>query len=305
MLKNQLFKNNKPGFGLAGRYRFVVGNAETGRIRLETDWSENMILDAGLNRLGVGAVYGHCHIGTGTTAPATGDTTLAALSATTNNLQSNTVSNSGAPSYISSRTVVYRFTAGTLNGNYTEVGIGWTNALLFSRALILDGGGSPTSITVGSSEYLDVYYELRVVPDLTDYSSSVTISGTSYTITRRPSEVSNTNRWNVDMSQSWKWGYTPQSHFAYAGTLGAVTGGPSGASAVISISAVTDSYVNNSFELAGTLSIGLNSANLSGGVKSFYIQNVSCVYQYEFSPNVAKDSTKTMTLTGKLTWARI
>ena len=183
--------------GMKGEYRFVVRDARTGNIKRETDWFSNLITDAGLNRLGTGGWRHSCHIGTGTTTPAGGDTALAAQAAVATNadIQSSTVSNSGAPNYHITTTVVWRFTAGQLNGNYTEVGISWSGTTLFSRALIVDGGGSPTSITVTSSEFLDVYYRLSMVPDLTDHSYSVTIQGVTYTVTRRASDVSYTPYW--------------------------------------------------------------------------------------------------------------
>ena len=107
MLKNSLLKaRKKPSIGMAGEYRFVVRDARNGGVVRETDWFSNLILDAGLNRLGSGAWYGYCHIGTGTTAPANGDTVLATLSATTNSLQSINLSNSGSPNYYTDATVV-------------------------------------------------------------------------------------------------------------------------------------------------------------------------------------------------------
>lgn len=291
--------------GLSGEYRFVVRSAKTGHIVRETDWSKNLILDAGLNRLGSGQWYGWCHIGTGTTAPANGDTTLATLSAVTNSLQSTNLSNSGSPNYHTTMTLVYRFNAGSLNGNYTEVGVGWANNLLFSRALIVDGGGSPTSITVTSSEYLDVYYRLSIAPTLTDSTYGVTIGGVGYTVTRRVASVGNANEWNPYAGPWLPANSVSYTVTASTGTLGPVTGRPSGTTVQFSTDATPGTYSNNSYTRTASLSFGLGDLNVSGGIKSLAINDTPGVWQHEFNNVIPKDSTKVMSLNFSMTWGRV
>jgi hypothetical protein len=317
LLKNSLILNKPKGFGLAGRYRMVVRDAQTHNIVRETDWFDNLIVDAGLNRIGVSSVASieRAYIGTGTTTPAVGDTTLAAQSATSSVAAPATAaSNSGSPDYITTTTYGYRFNAGTLNGNYTEVGVGWTSPSIFSRALILDGGGSPTTITVTSSQYLDVYYQIRIVPDLAVYTTSVVIGGVTYSVQRKPAGVGSVNAWRfanngatlfVPVSTLTSYGLT-----VYSGTLGAVTGTPSGTQGSNSASGsvgVLDAYSSNSFERTGTISVGLNDDNIvgGGGFKSMILGSNYCVYQMEFDVNVPKTDTKIMSLSGKISWARL
>jgi hypothetical protein len=306
--RDALFKKPfKASVGLAGRYRFVVRSAETNQIVRETDWIDNIILTSGLNRLGTGGWYGFMHIGTGTATPVIGDTVLAAQSASTSIVQSNAVTSSGTPLYIVSRTVAYRFNAGVLNGNYTEVGIGWTSTQLFSRALILDGGGSPTSITVGITEYLDVYYELRLVPDLADYVTVVNISGTNYNVTRRVALAGNVTHWTPNGTSAWTMGSTAgtgDSCSFHDGVLGAVTSVPAGSRSDIT-SAVNVTYVGLSNKSSGTFTVALNNGNLAGGIKSFMIRNNVCSFQNQFDVNIPKDATKVMTLSAEFTWAAI
>lgn len=306
MLKNSLLKPPKrPQLGLAGEYRFVVRRASDHAIVRETDWFSNLILDAGLNRLGSGTWRGYAHIGTGTAAPAVGDTTLANFAAATGVEQTISSSNSGSPDYYTTFTVVYRFAAGALNGNYTEVGVGWTNSLLFSRALIVDGGGSPTSITVTSAEYLDVYYRLRMVPDLSDSTYGTTIGGVSYTVTRRASSVSNYLDWQPSSGPWCPATSGGTTVIAYNGTLGPVTGFPSGSSAQIFTDASLNAYSNNSYTRTGSLSFGLGDLNVSGGIKSIMVSDTPGSWQHEFNNVIPKDSTKVMSLNFTMSWGRV
>jgi hypothetical protein len=116
----------------------------------ETPWFDNIILDSGLNRWGTGTIIAGAALGTGTTPPVAGNTqleTLGVYTATTGTGH-NTGSNSGVSPYPASLTVVYRTPVAVAAVNYTEVGVGWTSTNMFSRALILDGGGAPTSYPV-------------------------------------------------------------------------------------------------------------------------------------------------------------
>jgi len=306
LLKNSLLKvPEKKMMGFAGEYRFVVRNAQTKEIVRETDWFSNLITDGGLNRMGTNTYWGYCHIGTGTTTPANGDTTLAAPAAYTSTLQSWNTSNSGSPLYETSTTFVYRFNAGALNGNYTEVGIGWSTAALFSRALIVDGGGSPTSVTVASSEYLDVYYRLKVVPLLTDYTYGLTISSVTYSVTRRAGAVSNSNDWSPYIGPILAADSGGATVSAFTGALGEVTGIPSGTVEHYFADATNASYVNNSHTNTGSLGFDLNTFNLPGGIKTILVANTIGKWQHEFTPVLPKDNTKIMTLSFSVTWGRV
>jgi hypothetical protein len=91
----------------------------------------------------------------------------------------------------------------------------------------------------------------------------------------------------------------------YTGTMGAVTGTPSGTTASTSNATVLDAYANNSYERTGTITIGLNDCNVTGGIKSMVFGTNYICYQMEFSSKIPKDATKVMTLSGKATWGRL
>lgn len=290
---------------MEGRFRLVVRRAVDDSVKTDTGWFKNIITDIGLNRIGTSNAISLCAIGTGTSTPVAGDTSLQTIAASTSTAApGGSLTNEGTPNYASAREYGYRFNAGTLNGNYSEVGMGWASASLWSRALILNGGGSPTTITVLSSEYLDVYYMIRVVPDLATYNSTVVISGVSYSVDRKPTSVSSTTYWkfgNGAVTWCTGGGVNPT---AFSGGLGAVTGSPSGASSAFD-SATSGTYSNNSLEQTGIATAGLSYGNVSGGISSLAVYGSYCSYQFGFTPVIPKDNTKQLVLNGKVSWARL
>lgn len=299
-----------PSFGpdmkTQGFLRLVKRSKYTDIVIHDSGWFPNIITDAGLNRRGTGSAISRCCIGTGTAAAVAGDVALGTFVASTQVVAVGAagITNEGSPNYVSGYEFGFRFNAGVLNGNYSELGMGWADANLWSRALIVDGGGSPTTISVGVTEYLDVFYKVRQVPDLADYTSTVTISGSSYDVTRRPANVSATG------AQGWYfynnamfWAGADKS-YGFSGALAAVTAQPSGDASIFS-SYSTDAYVNNSLESTGSTIAGLDSGNVPGGIKSITVYGGGIAYQYGFVPNLPKDNTKELVLQGKTSWARV
>lgn len=106
----------------------------------------------------------NCVVGTGTDVPLVTDTLLQSQVA----ISSNGVSQSGTVSYdeildeITCTTVMrYTFALGAVVANLSEIGIRPSSVTdLFSRALIVDGSGDPTTITVTADDQLIVDYTL-------------------------------------------------------------------------------------------------------------------------------------------------
>ena len=270
---------------------------------------DNLILDQGLNRVGTATWMDACQVGTGSATPAFTDTGLQNRVAGTTSILSNNRSAQSTPPYYGQTTNTYRFAAGTATGNLSEVGVGWADigAALFSRALILDGSGNPTTITVLSDEVLDVTYIFRVYPPTNDATYNVTISGVgTLSVLARASAVTSSGDWTV--LQSGSIGGAEYAGQAYEGTLGPITGGPSGVSAS-GASIANAAYVNNSYQRSATLTADLTAWNLAGGIKSV-MQNfgdLSAVWttmQYEFSSVINKNSTNVLTLNFTHSWAR-
>lgn len=302
-------------FALAGFFKFEAVRPDGSR-RLLADWQKNLILDSGLNRIGVGSTIDSCQVGTGSTAPAVGQTGLASLLANSSAVQS-TVGGTDTPTntYAWIRRT-FRFNAGVATGNLTEVGVGWASGL-FSRALIKDSGGTPTSITVLADEYLDVTYELRSYPTMTDQTfSAVDISGTPYTFTVRPGLFTGTHAsvgtWPGALNSLLVSGVvsTGGVSFGVAGfgsgaALAAVTGNISGSQIVTAESATyafRSAYASNSFKREYRMTYGLTAGTEALG--GFLLSSTLGVYQMVVSPNIPKDGTKVFTLDIDLSWAR-
>ena len=299
--------------GVAGRFKLEAVNEETGERRELTPWFNNLITDQGLNRLGTVGIHSNgsfCMVGTGSATPATTDTALASQLAVTSTTTSVSYSGSTSAPYYGSVTTVYRFAAGSATGNLTELGIGYSGVAVFSRTLIKDGSGNPTTITVLATEALDVTYELRLYPPAADVAHSTVISGVTYTGVIRASGVTSFSAggdWAPNMGNS-----TPtllsrggEPAQAYNGAIGPVTGSPSGTYVSIN-DCVTAAYSNNSYQRTGTTTVGLSQGNLAGGITAIRILTSAMgVYQISFSPAIPKDATKVLTIGLTLSWARM
>lgn len=295
---------------IAGFFKIEAVNEETGDRRVLADWFPNLILNQGLNRLGQSTPYAadYCQVGTGSTAPTVTDTQLQTLVASTGNVQSLSESYVAGPPPYQRAVRTYRFATGAAAGNLSEVGVGWgtSGATLFSRALIKDGSGNPTTITVLSTEALDISYELRNYPPTTDVTGSVTISGTSYSYTIRAANITSNTSWGARWAVDRGFGVsgTNSAAAAYNGSIGSTTSTPSGISS--SASGYTPAaYSNNSYKKGGTITFGLNNGNLAGGIKSLLTGGeYSSLFQIEFTPTIDKTASKVLTLDFEVSWAR-
>lgn len=303
--------------GLKGRYQLVVSSEARGsRVVAEFD---NIILNQGLDRIATGGCASHCHIGTGTTTPSASQTGLVSFSAATSDL----ITIADIQSYVPGATPYtelirnYRFAMGVAVGTFAEVGIAWASSgsNLFSRALILDGGGSPTTITILSDETLDVKYIFRLYSPTTDVTGSVVIGGTTFNYTIRASEIdSASNGWSpatfLDQGIGPGLSAAAIKIFPASSTLGSTTGAPSGTFET-NTTRTADTYTNGTYTRA-IEGIWDLTKNPSGGVKTalFAFSSSSgaaagCSMQMGFDAAIPKDNTKTLKLKASVTWARV
>lgn len=309
----------KLDIGVSGHFTMIAHGGKRGRVVLAE--FDNIILDAGRDRSCSGSsALGYCQVGTGTTTPTAGDTGLVAKIAHTNTQQNNSMFPgsyvAASPPYIQG-SLTYRFAVGAAAGNLAEVGIGWASSgSLWSRALIVDSGGSPTPITILSDELLDVVYTLRVYPPTSDVTGSVTLGGVSYSYTLRPNDMDN------------QWLYAPYQMLTgfiftnplgdatlqcFDGSIGSSTGSPSGTSASNYNNGAVNlaSYSSGSYQRAAEFVANLGACNIAGGIKSMIFiapagsgPGYGIQYQAEFSPNIPKDATKVLKLTLMFTMSR-
>lgn len=299
----------------AGRYQlhWVENGVRTGQ---QTPWFDNIILDSGLNRWGTGGIIAGAAIGTGAATPLATDTGLQTQThyTTTSGTGNNAFTAGGVSPYNNTRTSVYRTTLGALDGSYTEVGAGWASGSMFSRALILDGGGVPTSISISAAQQLDIVYQLSVYPLLTDFTDTVTIDGVDYVVTGRPFNVNSPNAagggWGVLTGN--RIGSHTTGNSAYNGVIGAVTD-PNPAGATAGGTAADVAYGDGSYERQATVTYGPTQGNVAGGIlsttKSWGASGGGAPtwfasFQYEFDAAVPKVDTKTLVLNYTCGWGR-
>ena len=295
---------------LAGRYKIEAlkldehGNEIPGSRRVAADWFNNLILDQGLDKYAsINTWMDYCHVGSGSTTPANSQTALVSLVAYTNTLAATDTTGAAASSpYYAYIVRKYRFAAGVATGNLSEVGVGSSSSgNLFSRALILDGVGSPTTITVLSDETLDVTYEFRCYVPETDTTGTITLDSVDYNWTARAARCATFSgtAWSMPASHS----SVSATRFALTGAIGAITSEPSGTQQSVSTTAV-GSYTNGTFQRDCTLTWGLAAGNDAAGIGAILFKiGIGC-WQVGFDTNIPKTSSYELSLTFTMSWAR-
>lgn len=315
ILKPRQRNGNIGNLSLRGEYRFIVRDGATGQVTRETDWVPNLFTNYGLDTEGAGNVpAGYCRIGTGNTAPANSDTQLVSQSASTSSVITSTNTNAGAPNYETLWTVTYQFALGAVVGNMAEIGVGTaaSGATLSSRALIVDGVGAPTTITVLITEILQVVYRFTVFPNLVDATGTVTIGGVGYNYVSRTYQAASVLNVRPDALSFFGSVFSP---FAYpsTSTLGSVTSaGPSGSPAGFT-NGTLSAYVNGNYYRDLTLNAGIADGNASGGIAAikFSVGAGGAVFQNQISFDktagggpIPKDGTKALAITLRQPFSR-
>ncbi|KAK6697227.1 hypothetical protein SNK04_014315 [Fusarium graminearum] len=244
-------------------------------------------------------LFGACYVGTGSTAPAVGDTALAASPPAR---RGPVRPPSTSPRTAATTTWGSASCTGSIRRRHrqpVELGTG-TSTNLFSRALIRDPiTGNPVTITKLPDEFMDVTFELRVYVSASDTTGTVTISGVTYDTVTRICDINSPNMWAVDFRMttrgivaagpSYFVGAQANQCAVYAGTLGAVTGRPSGANVSIPDNSSTvlttpAAYVTGSFERKATFTLGLSDGNVAGGIRSIVYRSGLGFWQTQFTP---------------------
>ena len=310
-----------PSVGISGYIGMRVVNKEDGKERwtnidpVTKRGPKNLIVDGGLNKLGstsAATASTYCRVGTGTTAPANSQSSLVSQFGTSSNSGgTGTSTNSGGAPWWHEYEREYQFNAGTVDGAaLTEVGFfdSTTGGTMFSRNLIKDSGGTPTSITLTSSEVLYVTYVIRVSVPNSDVTGTFQINSEDYNYTVRAAEA------DVDLAWGAQYQITLPSEVLIFSTqtLGAIDSRPGGSPLEATDSA--DSYVNLSNERTGSLTCSDSQGNASGGIGSFAFGRNNSFPSFQVSVDkvsdgskIPKDNTKTLTMNSafKISWDRV
>lgn len=303
----------------AGRVsgRFMIEKILPGGERVvAADWFENLVTDNGLDALAsvnASELVLYCGAGAGTTPPSNGDS---ALQSALGSRSSPATQVTGPTTTLVDHTFlrcVYTFAIGAVVGNVAEIGTfsATTGGTMFSRALIKDTGGNPTTVTVLADEQLVVTYELRKYPPLTDHSGtiSITVDGvpTNYNYTIRAANF------NTDLASYWAamrpfTAWNVNAYASEAGTLAAIGGQPAGG--VQQSSRAVAAYTPGSFYRDATFTWGIGTANFATGIGTIAFGDVTnystggAGYQISFSPKLPKNATRTLALPFRLSWGR-
>lgn len=318
-------------FGLKGRYKAVVRGPDM-EVRRESAWSDNVVTNLGVQMLLGGATVSpsntvvsiRCSCGSGNSTPSVTDTQIQSfIAGTGGSTANNTVRNSTIQPYYVMHTWTWRFGIGAAQGNVAELcvvnssGTPTASSPVFSRALVRDAGGSPTVITVGPDEYLDVTYELYLYPSSSDqegtFSQMIDGSPVSFSFVSRASNIQVSG--SPGNSQGWSGTLGSQVPTIFAltssgaslsgvyvgGDLGGVGGAPTGSSASTSrfsaSTSATGVYASKYRDL--TYTAGLDESNVTFScIRLAY--NLGCV-QMKFDPPITKVNTKTYSITIRVT----
>ena len=302
---------------VSGQFIATLWNPQHGvKMRVATP---NLVLNGGLDRLATWSsssdAINHCQIGTSSTAVVATQSALSSWLANSDTLQGAPVNTyvAGPPDYLQ-RIKTFRFAAGVGTGNLAEVGVGWgsSGSTLFSRALFLDGVGSPIVIPKTSIDILDISYVLRVYPMAADVTGSITISGTSYDYTIRAATVSNTT--GPHSAEAYAYGYAFNQDTQYGRMVSYTTDlvartasiydGIDSAAANVSASPSRSTYGAGNFYRDTTGVFGIDKAN--GNIKRVCFGGVwyYSAYQCAFASPIVKDNTQSLSLTFRQSWAR-
>lgn len=296
---------------LSGRYKLVKRKAsDLENVTQEFEFA-NVITDIGLDRWGVGAIGSRCVIGSGNTPPAVTDTGLAAqLAVTSNNVTLTTWRAYSEAERWTEVTVCFRFTPGVALNSIAEVGVGWDTGL-WSRALIRDGGGNPTTLQLLADEVLDVYYTLRMQFPA-DIIGSITLDGATYDWVMRPNDIDNTpayaSNWFSSAYGSASGSYWMMSYSQ--DTIGSVVSAPSGHASVDTVTPAP--YVAGSKKQRVTYVANLGTANFPikaviarpAGSNYATVEWQLGFFQGGTPVGVPKTSFKRLSLTFDFSWGR-
>lgn len=215
---------------LQGRYKIVVRSGS--QVSHETPWFDNLITDAGMDRIAQDDWFPYCFVGSGTTPAQHTDMRLENLDALTDNnyiwpdlitLSPSSSSSEPLPAiytgaqseapYYGYRRVHFYFPLDAISNKYiSEVGVGWfsdsaspsefssdddslSGYTLFSRALVIDSLGDYHPIRVREYETLEVQYELRLYPRLYDYVYQAVLAEQDTQCVARAADVTNGALW--------------------------------------------------------------------------------------------------------------
>lgn len=186
---------NGVGILVSGRFKMVV-RKPSGEVRGATTEFDNLILDAGLRYLldGKDKMLRFCIVGASSLVEQPTDTSMPQkINAAIANSSARASGDAESPGRVV-QSFYALFRAGQATGVIAEVGMSpvatpTPSSPLFSRTLIRDSAGRPTTLTVAPDEELEVYYELSAQTDPEGQTFTLPLSSGVHTGIVRPQGV--------------------------------------------------------------------------------------------------------------------
>lgn len=283
----------------------------------DTGWFPNLILDTFFARFAANnplfTSSSQCRVGTGSTAPANGDTSLVAQVATRTSTSATDLNGTiDVPNnrVMAARVLQFEFVQGAVVANLAEVGFefapssgGVSPGTLQSRSLIKDAFGTPTPLTVTADDQLIVNYRFEVWIPTVDYIGTVDLAGTMHDVIGRVALNYNQNVITLlnlpVVASGWFLSYDSTSVFGAHGIDPTMQSGTAGNTQTnfLSVSG------GKEFELTGTI----NQMNATGGIKCVTFSGANGsgrLYKYQFDPVIPKTNLKVLKLRFRMTCAR-
>lgn len=296
-----------PKISLSGRFK--IQKKKNDKIIYDGDWFNNLITNNGLDLMATNASrYNRCCAGSGNTPPAVTDISIENFVGVSdvNPVNSTTVN---LTDYYISHVRTFVFSVGAVVGNISELTVGpnsdGTN--VFSRTLVKDNEGVPTSISILADEQLIVSWEIRYYFPTDD----ILLNVDGYSIVLRPC--------NVDFSQAWgdtfnfstvapmtaASGGVNSSLYAALfinGVLGSITEAPSG-TVRYQTGFSAPGYVAGTYQR--TCTFRWNPSGSSGSVTCFrFMFNVLGMWQFSISPAINKTLDDQLEIDVGISWGR-
>lgn len=296
---------------VGGRYQVLVHDKDTGVLKADTGWFNNLITNQGLNMIGTMTTsmspFSYCRVGSGSAVPTNTDVGLQTPLANYANVSFLSQSITDLPNNYRKFSTVYRynFAAGALVGTIREVTIGWytDNVTAFSRSLLKDSSGNAIELPVTANDLVSINYEFNVYVQMVDTVVNTTINGVATTMTIRPVVGNSSNADGWSGSRNW---YSISRYVRYflpadSNLTMASTSLPYSTSYASSTSA---DYVPNSFQRDYTLSISNGSAITIGAIGLLTDYAFTGNWLFIFSPNVVKAANQKVVFVARFKWGR-
>jgi len=301
------------GTSVSGRYKLKkFKKTKSGKPYdvIETPWFDNLITNGGLNRMFTDNTWvSTVVVGTGNSTPAITNTALDSFlveSINMSQIYTDAVEYEPDKWYYRWRKQA-QFGEGVAEGNLQEVGINSTDNTLISRALIVDGAGDPTTLTILSNEFLTVTYEVRRYPNLTDQTGTIVFTGSkggSYDYTIRPSALGGAASYGSGtvsaIHSNYCYGYSYDAH------IGTIEQSPTGQDQTLNSYDISEqSYVTDSYQRDIDLFFDITHGNdVSHGLQCVKTRIGGIFWQIEFDPYIPKRNTDELTITLRVSVTR-